>query len=530
MRRVAIILGIVVAVALVRTAATHHLLAAVADEPAHVAAGYDWLTGHGYETDPTHPPLERIVSALPLVLAHVPEPHYTFLARGNDLLYSNDRYDKNVARTRLGNLLFFAIAILGTAALAARYYGVAAGIVAALLLSLQPSLIAHAGVATTDCAVVAAIPVALLALERWLDARTWKRAVVLGVAIGLGALTKFSFVPFFGVLALTLLVLRLRRDALTTATLKQVAAMAGIVVLVIWAGYRFTFEPIAQSDPLGPISSERVFEGALRPPTMWFAAHVPIPAPQFFVGMFLVKIHNADGHDAYLFGRYSGHGWWYYFPVLLFYKTPIPFLLLFAWGCAALFLYRRPKTPLLLFAVLLASVLPSGINIGIRHVLPLYVFAAMVAGEGMVVAWRRTETFGRTALAALVLWLCVNSFAAHPDYIAYFNDFAGDDPARIAVDSNLDWGQDLLRLAKFVRDHQIATFHIAYAGSAILDHHGMRAESLDPDQRATGWVVVCETAAKLSGEGAARGRGYDWLDAYQPVTRIGKSIRVYFIR
>ena len=125
MRRLAILLGIVIAVALVRVAATHHLLAAVADEPAHVAAGYDWLTGHGYSTDPTHPPLARILSALPLVLAHVPEPHYTFVARGNDLLYSNDRYDKNVARTRLGNLLFFALAILGTAALGARYYGVA---------------------------------------------------------------------------------------------------------------------------------------------------------------------------------------------------------------------------------------------------------------------------------------------------------------------------------------------------------------------------------------------------------------------
>lgn len=529
MRRLAVVLGIVVAVALIRVAATHHLLSAVADEPAHVAAGYDWLKGYGYSTDPTHPPLARILSALPLVLAHVPEPHYTFMARGNDLLYSNDRYDKNVARTRLGNLLFFAIAILATAALGARYHGAAAGVVAALLFSLQPSVLAHAGLATTDCAVTAAIPVAVLALERWLDRRSWKRAAILGVVCGLGALTKFSFLPFFGVLAATILVLRFRREALTKTTAKQLLAMALLAGVVIWAGYRFTFETISDSDPLGPISADRVFSGKLRTPMMWIGARLPLPAPQFFVGLFLVKIHNDDGHESYLFGRYSGHGWWYYFPVLLFYKTPIPFLLLFAWGIAAVFLRRAPKTPLLLFTILLLSVLPSGINIGIRHVLPLYVFAAIVGAYGIVAAWQATETFGRTALASLGLWLAVSSFAAHPDYIAYFNEFAGDDPAHIAIDSNLDWGQDLLRLARFVREQHIETFHIAYAGSAILPNHGMRAESLDPDKPETGWVVVCETAAKLTGEGSRHGHGYDWLDAYKPYARIGRSIRVYRI-
>jgi hypothetical protein len=523
-------LAIVTVLALVRVAATHHLLAAVADEPAHVAAGYDWLTGHGYSTDPTHPPLARILSALPLVLGGVPEPHYTFLARGNDLLYSNDRYEQNVSRTRLANLLFFAIAILATAALTARYYGRAAGLVAAVLFSLQPSMMAHAGVAATDCAVVAAIPVALLALERWLDERSWRRAVILGVVCGLGALTKFSFLPFFAVLGATVLVLRFRRDALTKSTGKQVVAMACLAALVVWAGYRFTFETVAESDPLGPISVDRVFSGPLRTPAMWIGAHVPVPAPQFFVGLFLVKIHNTDGHESYLLGRYSGHGFWYYFPVLFFYKTPIPFLLLFAWGCAALLLYRARAAPLLFFAMLLLSVLPSSINIGIRHVLPLYVFASAVAGYGVAAAWRATETFGRTALAGLVLWMTLNSFAAHPDYLSYFNAFAGDDPARIAVDSNLDWGQDLLRLARFVREQHVGRFHIAYNGSAILPNHGMTADSLDPNKAETGWVVVCETAAKLTGEGDARGHGYDWLDAYKPYARIGKSIRVYSIR
>jgi len=527
--------AIVIIAALVRVAATHHLLAAVTDEPVHVAAGYDWLTGYGYTTDPTHPPLARILSALPLVLCGVPTPHYTFLARGNDLLYSNDRYERNVARARLGNLLFFAIAIAATAVLAARWYGWAASVIAALLFSLQPSILAHAGLATTDLPVAAAVAVAVLALERWLDERTWSRTLQLAFACGLGALTKFSFVPFFGVLALAVLALRIRREALTGQTGKQFGAMVLVVGLTIWAGYRFTFEPIAASDPLGRVSVDRLLEGRGRVAANWVGEHVPVPAPQFFVGLFLVKIHNSDGHDAYLFGRYNGHGWWYYFPVILFYKTPIPFLLLFAWGCAAVFLYRRgtlreTAEPLILFAVLLLSVLPTSINIGIRHVLPLYVFASAVAAHGVVAAWRATETFGRTAMAGLLLWLAINSFAAHPDYIAYFNEFAGENPARIATDSNLDWGQDLLRLARFVRQEHIGFFRIAYDGSVILGNHGMNADSLPPNQAVKGWVVICETAAKLSGEGPSRGHWYDWLDQYKPYARIGRSIRVYSIR
>jgi hypothetical protein len=533
--RLRLLLGIVIVVALVRVAATHHLLAAVTDEPVHIAAGYDWLAGFGYSTDPTHPPLERILSALPLVLEGVPTPHYTFAARGNDLLYSTDHYERHLSRARLGNLLFFAIAILATAALAARFYGAAAGLVAALLFALQPSILGHAGVATTDLAVVAAVPVALLALYRWLDERSWRRTWQLGLALGLGALTKFSFVPFFGVVAIVVLALRLRRDALTKASAKQFAAMLLVAALTIWAGYRFTFEPIADADPLGRVSVDRLTTGPLHEPANWFAAHVPVPAPQFFVGLFLVKIHNSDGHDAFLFGRYSGHGWWYYFPVLFFYKTPIPFLLLFAWGCAALVrdrrgTLRRDAEPLILFAMLLLSVLPTSINIGIRHVLPLYVFASAVAAYGVVSAWRATEAFGHTALAALLLWLTVGSFAAHPDYIAYFNEFAGDDPSRIAVDSNLDWGQDLLRLGRFVHDEHIDSIHIAFDGSAILDRHGIHGDALQPNRAEKGWIVICETAAKLSGEGPSRGHWYDWLDAYAPYARIGRSIRVYSIR
>jgi len=87
----------------VRVASTHRVFSEVLDEPAHVACGYEWLTGRGYATDMSHPPLERVLSAIPAVLEHVPAPppELDFVGRGNTILYANDHYEHNLDRARL---------------------------------------------------------------------------------------------------------------------------------------------------------------------------------------------------------------------------------------------------------------------------------------------------------------------------------------------------------------------------------------------------------------------------------------------
>ncbi|HEX8152328.1 MAG TPA: hypothetical protein VF698_04340, partial [Thermoanaerobaculia bacterium] len=269
---------------------------------------------------------------------------------------------------------------------------------------------------------------------------------------------------------------------------------------------------------------------------IWFAKHVPLPAPLFTIGFLMVKAHNVIGHESYLLGQYSETGWWYYFPVVWFYKTPLPFTFLLAWGIVLLVRrcssaagdapWRETLEPLLIALAIMASVLGSSINIGIRHILPIYAPLSMIAGYAVVEIWRRArDGFGRFALAALLGWLFAGVAISHPDYLAWFNELAQPNPERIVVDSNLDWGQDVLRLARVVRKHKIRNLKVLYAGNAWLFMHGIEAQPLAPYAPVQGWVAVSETALSFENKLG----GYKWLEHYKPAARIGKSIRLYYI-
>ena len=148
-RRAWIGISIVVAFSLARVAATHRVFSQTSDENIHLAAGYDILVKHDWMTDIHHPPLSRVFFALPFI--HTPEPAATEKnARGNALLFRNDRYTQNLAAARLGNLLFLAIGIVAVARWAMRLLSPAAGLLAAALFAMLPVVLAHAGLATTD--------------------------------------------------------------------------------------------------------------------------------------------------------------------------------------------------------------------------------------------------------------------------------------------------------------------------------------------------------------------------------------------
>ena len=501
-------------VACVRVASTYRVFSATVDEPQHLSADYGWLAG-AYTTDPTHPPLSRIFFDLPLWLEHVPAPQpANDIDRGNQLLYYGDRYEKNLARARSGNLLFLIIGITTVAAWARRLFSPGAGILAAALYSSIPVILGHAGLITTDMAVAATLPLALLMLDRYLEQPSTHRAIALGVAIGAGMLSKMSFLVYFPACVVVIVALRWR----PRFRARDVAAIIVTTLLTVWAGYHFQIGR--------PVDVPKLT------PEILAAAHIPkavyearIPAPELVAGIALLKLHNAGGHTAFLLGEQSRKGWWYYFPVVLFYKTPIPLLILFAWGAAILLKQRRrqPLEPLLVTLAILAVAMSSSLNIGIRHIMPLYAPLSIVAAIGALAIWHSARgAFGRVALAGLLAWFFAGVAVEHPDYLAWFNEAAQPNPARIAVDSNLDWGQDVLRLARVVRKRHIDHLYIVMNFSTRMGAHGIEAEWLRPNEKVTGWVAAGENWLAFTDE-------YDWLRAYQPVQKVGKSIRLYYI-
>ncbi|HEX6086397.1 MAG TPA: glycosyltransferase family 39 protein [Thermoanaerobaculia bacterium] len=519
-------------VAVVRVGSTHRVFSATVDEPIHLASGYEWFKGE-LTTDMTHPPLARVLGALPLRLEGLPYPQPSGMVdRGNQLLYHGDRYVKNLARARIGNLVLLALAIVSVAAWARRVFPRGVAIAAAALFTSHPLLLGHAGLITTDLAVAATLPLALLALDCYLEAPTWKRGALLGIAIALGVLSKFSFFVFFPPCVLVMLVLR--RPHVGTGFspsrhgLKPVATLllaAGVAFLTAWGGYRFDVGRPAEVIERGDEILDWAAPAPLKPLAR-LMGRTPLPAPTLPLGMAQVKLHETLGHTAYLLGHESRTGWWYYFPVVFFYKSPLPWLVLVAWGAIALMRDRNRAVFFGTAAAILLTAMTTSLNIGARHVLPIVGPLSICAGYAVVHIWRTSrDLFGRAALAALLAWLVIGVSAEHPDYLAWYNELAQPNPSWFAADSNIDWGQDVLRLARVVEELQIPHLHTAFMNSTRLGVHGIHATSLVPHQRVTGWVAVSENWLRF---GEAKG-DYDWLSSYRPVRQVGKTIRLYYI-
>ncbi|HUS17640.1 MAG TPA: glycosyltransferase family 39 protein, partial [Chloroflexia bacterium] len=415
----------------------------------------------------------------------------------------------------------------------------AEAVAAVLLFTTLPPILAHAGIATTDLALTATIALATYSLTLWLDRPTRGRSSLLGLTLGLAVLSKLSSLLFLPVAIATVALCRRgggpaqrsvdpAHHRRTRLRLTYAAAL-----LTTWAGYRFAVGPLTVPD--APSASVQVSPS---PFLDRFAAARVFPAPALFEGVGQLAVKNRAGHKSFLLGQVRTTGWWYFFPVALAVKTPLPFLLLTAigvigaWRAHSGLGRRRRLEPAAVALAILMVCLPSRINIGLRHVLPMYPFLAIIAGMGLVELWRARwpRSVARAAALGLVAWQIVASGAAHPDYLAYFNEAAGRHPERILVDSDLDDGQDLKRLADTLGARRIAEVWLAYAGSATVAAHGLPPfRWLVPHRPVTGWVAASLYSIKLGSLDRPGHDDFAWLEAYRPVALVGRSIRLYHI-
>jgi hypothetical protein len=326
-------------------------------------------------------------------------------------------------------------------------------------------------------------------------------------------LSKFSFVVFFPVAALVMAGIHFaqRSDRSSSLRLAQIAAAAVLAFVMVWSAYKF---------------SVGVLDVGMRPAWQRIAIRYRIPAPQFFAGLHMVHRHSVAGHWAYLFGESRRHGWWYYFPVVIFFKTPLAFLVASAAGIVRMVRSRSAEAAGVAIApmAMLVPAMASGINIGVRHVLPMFPLLTICAACAVIALWR----WSRVAVIVLLAWYFVATALAHPDYMSYFNEAACGHPERIAANSNLDWGQDLLRLADVVRRERIEHLYVAYSGSADWQRFVPQGRQLPPLTPVHGWVAISENERVFLWPTADQAP-YAWLRAYKPVRRVGKSIWLYRI-
>ena len=518
--RVALLAIVIIACA--RVAATYTVLSETYDESLHIAAGLQWLGGDKYTYEEKQPPLAQVAAAVgPFLDGQRSHPELGLAGDEHAIMYDGPGgLLRTLTVSRLGSLPFLVLGILIVAAWGRRVGGDSAGLIAALLFSTNPTVLGHAGLANTDVPHATTLAAAFFAGILWLERPSLRQSIWLGIAIAAAILCKLSALPFLGLAAAGIVVMRWlmhRRHGVPDSPFSRRAASmllvaAGVAVFVVLAGYRFS---------VGSVALPRV------------GGHLTVLAPEFFDGLRDVYQHNHNGNQTFFLGEVGTRGWWYYFPVMLAVKTPIPFLILAVVGAVAAeisFRSRRALDPITAVicagAVLLFS-MTAHINLGVRHVLGAVPPLAVLAGFGAVELWRArgvvSQSVVRAVVALLILFQVGESVAVHPDYVPYFNALAGAHPEEISVGADLDWGQDLFRLRDELRRRKIDSLSIAYFGAADVSQYGIpNARPLRPGRPVSGWIALSE-GRKLGGT-------FEWLsDRFTPVTRVGKSILLYYV-
>ncbi|HEY3729730.1 MAG TPA: glycosyltransferase family 39 protein [Steroidobacteraceae bacterium] len=517
------------------------------DEPEHLAAGLSLIDRGEYRYDNQHPPLARIAAAIGPYLAGVRlhgEPLPLGDAQGRALLYDAPiGYERALTLARLGMLPFLVILVAATWLWARRWLGAGAALLAVLLLVSTPVILGQAAVVALDLPVTALTTLTLYLLLRWFESPGWRTALWLGVAAGAAMATKMSAIPFIGVAAATLIVLRVllahsapvpwmlaRRSA--TAAFGLVLAIA---ILVGVYGTRLVYL-IAPDQAVSPaLDFYAGHSGQLHDLVYRWAARVPLPLGFMMVPLNILGVqwHNEHGHLSFLLGQTAAHGWWYFYLVALAVKSPLPLLLLGLAGLAALAVRGLRDADLYLLApaasflsILVFCCAYSHINIGVRHVLIAFPLLALGAGYGLHAGWQRWQALpARALLALLLVWQLALVATAWPDYLAYFNPLAGRHPEHILVDSDLDWGgQDLRRLEQVLQQRGVQQLWIGYKGTADLAREHLPAFTLlAPNQPVRGWVAITMLTLQENQS------GYAWLLQHPPLQRIGASFELYYI-
>lgn len=575
-----------VTIGIVRIVSTYTVFNQTTDEPYHIARGIEWWKSGTYTVGQQHPPLAPIsIGLVPYLISlkskeendQLKISHDIFSARedcmkllsailakddnetidaherlkairlklGNDSLYSNGKYLKNLTLYRVGVIPFFLLSIFFVWVCSRRLFGANAGVLSIILFTTLPPILAHSGLATTDIAIAATFFCAIFSFMLWLEKPNLCRSFLLGFTTGLALLSKFSSLLFLPLCALFIIGIKLlaskKNEYLAKSYKNEWIKMAVFSMLIafvfVWAGYRFSTGPLLALE-MRPHEIVDRFVGVngMLHNTAYTILESPIfPLTEFLNGIMTVKFHEGIGHPSYFFGDVRWTGWWYFFPVALAIKTPIPFLVLLIVGSVMIFYRNRhfekwqQLVPLACAIVILLVCMKSTLNLGVRHILPIYPFFAIIAGFGAVHLWnvKRNQILCRSVLVVLIAWQLASSISAHPEYLTYFNELANRNPEKIMIGSDLDWGQDLNRLSNLLKKLDVDEVSISYAGTADLKQHNLPSfKALEPGKRTSGWIAISLSRLKIWN---GNEQPFSWLEEYEPVAMAGRSIKVYHI-
>jgi Dolichyl-phosphate-mannose-protein mannosyltransferase len=546
------------------------------DEAGHLPAGLShWVSGR-FDLYRVNPPLVRSLAAVPVLLAR-PRMDWSHYFQGPharaEFIVGADFLSANGARSfwlftlaRWGCIPLSLVGAWTCYRWAGELYGPRCGLLALTLWCFDPNILANAAQITPDAGAAALGCLAGYAFWHWLHAPDWRRTVLAGLALGLAELTKTTWLVLFGLWPLLWLAWLARRRGAGApcptgpAPAKQAVRLGLILLLALYMinlGYGFEGTLMRLGDvpfisraltgggPPGAAGGNR-FAGTV-------LGEVPIPLPANYIrGIDMQKQDFEVGLVSYLAGVQRQPGWWYYYLYAAAVKVPLGTWLL---GAIALALTLRGRgsaaaadelvlwAPALAVLVLVSS--QTGFNRHFRYILPALPFALIWASKsGRVIDGRHRAGSACVLLAAA--GSVASSLAVYPHSLSYFNEAVGGPiggPAHL-LDSNIDWGQDLLHLKRWLDVHpEAAGLKLAYFGpvpprlagiDAPLPPRGPMESGEDPDRAGElgpqpGWFAVSVNYVYGYHHGESDGPYFTYFRAFKPVAMAGYSIYIYHI-
>lgn len=471
------------------------------DEGVHLTAGYSYLLNKKIELNPEHPPLVKLLSAI-FVYPLSPIFPWTDLSSAEQWdLAKQFFYDLgNNADSLLfwGRLpVMFLSLLLGWLiyAWSKKIAGNSAGLFALALFIFDANILAHSRLITTDIAVSLAFVSSLYSLFKYFERPSNKNLFIFATIFAFSQVVKFSTVLLWPIIIIF--------GFFSKLTAKQFLKLVVAILLLT--------------------------------PLVIFIVYFGQPSA-YLEGITDLVDHEKGGHYSYLLGQYDEIGFWYYFPLAFLVKTPITTLLLIIMSfCLFFFNYTKfrslNKIPLIyklliffpIFYFIVSMI--NRINIGIRHLLPIYPFIFIFCGVMIFNPYLKNRIIKIISGCLLVVFI-IESLIIYPNYLPYFSLLVGGSANgyKYLLDSNLDWGQDLKKLKLYLDKNNITEpIHLAYFGKSSPRYYNINYLDMSENIN-NGWIAMSIQHILWPDS------RYKWLLKEKPRAIIGGSIYLYYIQ
>lgn len=540
----------------VRTSATF-------DEPAHTVAGYRYWQCGDYGINPEHPPMLKLLATVSLnfrsslVLPkgdcgarYTPKPEMDGL--GGIFLTDNGVDSVLVPARLLAALLSLGLAAL--VFLAAReMFGRWEALTALAILAFEPNLIAHGSLVTTDMALTLTAFGAVFALWRYAKNPNWARFAIVGLAFGLMLAAKHSAVIFVAVLLAIFLAdavfYRQSEISLPKIIVRRVASFAGFFIIglvLLWAFYGFryyalpnTSENMVSVDEYIKTNGRPEMIESLPAKVVTTANKLRVFPESYILG--LADIVASGSRNVTIFDKDYPTGQWFYFPLAFLVKSSIALLLLLPLGFLFTFFEKEKRREMFFIlappCAFFAVALTSKLNLGVRHILPVYGFFIVAAAVGAIWMSRKFHVF-RYVVIALLVFHAITAWRTSPNYIAFANDFFGgvNNSYRVFRDSSTEWGQNYKLINEYLQRENITDCWFAGIGNLEVMRVSQPCRIM-PDRLLRGLtsqisdiippVVEGTVLVSINNLPPKGGAEYQIFTEREPIARIGGTIFVY---